>query len=126
MIVAQTLPVVKPEALALRLPATLGYCAMVLCLMAFCRRRLPAVYAFVAALFACDALLFNSTEGRGYGIVLGCAAGALLCWQMAAEGRRRALTVTLLAFCLALMTALHYYAIFFPVPLAVAEIVRCR
>ena len=119
-------PAVKLEALALRLPATLGYCAMVLCLMAFCRRRLPAVYSFVATLFACDALLFYSTEGRCYGMVLGCAAGALLCWQMAMEGRRRALSVTLLAFCLALMTALHYHAIFFLVPLAVAEIVRCR
>ena len=45
---------------------------------------------------------------------------------MAAEGRRRAWAIPLLALCLALMVALHYYAIFFLVPLAVAEVVRSR
>lgn len=87
MIVASIMPIVKPQALAVRLPATLGFCGMVLCLLAFCQRRLSAVYAFVAALFACDACLMYASEGRGYGIVLGCAAGALLCWQMATDGR---------------------------------------
>lgn len=126
MIVASIMSVVKHQALAVRLPATLAYCGMVLCLLAFCRRRLSAVYSFVASLVACDACLMYATEGRGYGIVLGCAAGALLCWQMATEGRRRVVAVTLLAFCLALMTALHYYAIFFLVPLLLAEMVRWR
>ena len=119
-------PWVRPEALAVRLPATLGYCGMVLFLLAFCRRRLPAVYSLVAALLACNAFLRYSTEGRSYGLVLGCAAGALLSWQAAADGRRRVLALPLLAFCLALMTALHYYSILFVVPLFVAEIVRWR
>jgi hypothetical protein len=50
MMVRAILPVVGHPAAAVRLPATLGYCATVLCLLAFCRRRLPAVYSWAAAL----------------------------------------------------------------------------
>ena len=120
------LPIVQNDALAVRLPATLGYCAMILCLMAFARRRLSAVFAFAASLLAFEPTLYYATEGRAYGLVLGCAAAALICWQMAAEGRRRTWALVLLAICLALMVALHYYAIFFLVPLCLAEIVRWR
>ena len=45
IIVHGLLRVVGNEALAIRLPATLGYCAMLLCLWAFCRGRLPAAFA---------------------------------------------------------------------------------
>ncbi len=126
IIVHWLLPIVGNEALAVRLPATLGYCAMLAFLWAFCRHRLPAAFAFAAAFLTFERGLYFATEGRPYGLVLGCAAGALLCWQMAAEGRRRALTLPLLAVCLALMVALHYYAIFFLVPLFLAEMVRWR
>jgi hypothetical protein len=126
MIVRAILPVVKNEALAVRLPATLGYCGMIICLLAFCRRRLPATYSMAAALLACDACLAYSIEGRGYGVVLGCAAGALLCWQSAVDDRRRNLAIPLLALCVALMTAMHYYSMFFLVPLFLAEMVRWR
>jgi hypothetical protein len=126
MIVRSILPIAKHEALAVRLPATLGYCGMIVCLLAFCRRRLPAAYSFIASLLACEACLYYSSDGRSYGIVLGCAAGALLCWQTAAEGRRRGAAITLFALCLALMIAMHYYAIFFLVPLLLAEMARTR
>ena len=126
MIVRAILPVVKNEALAVRLPSTLGYCGMLLCLLAFCRRRLPAAYAMAAALLASDACLAYSIEGRSYGVVLGCAAGALLCWQSAIDGRRRTLAIPLFALCVALMTAMHYYSVFFLVPLFLAEMVRWR
>ena len=126
MIVHAILPWAPQEALAVRLPSALGFCGMVLCLLAFCRRRLPALYSLVAALIACNACLEYSTEGRCYGLALCCAAGALLCWQTAADGRRRIVAIPLLAFCLASMTALHYYSIFFLVPLALAEMTRWR
>jgi hypothetical protein len=124
IIVHWLLPIIGNDALALRLPATLGYCAMMVCLWAFCRHRLPAAFAFAATLLTFERGLYFATEGRAYGLVLGCAAGALLCWQMAAEGRRRAWALTLLAFCSALAVALHYYAIFLLVPLFLAELVR--
>ena len=126
IIVHWLLPIVGNEALAVRLPATLGYCAMIICLWAFCRRRLPAAFAFAAPLLTFERALFFATEGRAYGLVLGCAAGALLCWQRAAQGYQRRWTIPLLAFCSALMVALHYYAIFFLVALFLAEVVRWR
>jgi Dolichyl-phosphate-mannose-protein mannosyltransferase len=126
MIVSAILPVVRNEALAVRLPSTLGYCGMVICLLAFCRRRLPAAYSMAAALLACYVCRYYSSEGRCYGVVLGCAAGALLCWQFAVEERRRILVIPLFAVCVALMTALHYYSMLFVVPLFLAELVRWR
>ena len=124
IIVSTITPIVRNEALATRLPSTLGFCGMLFFILAFCRRRLPATYAFIAALFACTSCFYYATEGRCYGMVLGCAAGALFCWQRATEAKPRALHVMLLAACLIMMVALHYYSIFFLVPLACAEAIR--
>ena len=38
------LPIVQSDALAIRLPATLGYCAMIVCLWAFCRASVPLLF----------------------------------------------------------------------------------
>jgi len=126
LMVHSILPVIRREELAVRLPSTLGYCGMVLCLLSFCRRRMPGVYALAASLTACDASRYYATEGRGYGIVMCGAAGALLSWQAAAEGRRRMPSIAMLTICLAAIVALHYYAIFFLGPLLVGELVRWR
>jgi hypothetical protein len=126
MIVRAILPLVRSEELAVRLPSTLGYCGMILCLLAFCRRRLPAAYSMGAALLVCQACQPYSVEGRCYGVVLGCAAAALLCWQSSVDGRRRNVALPLLALSLALMTAMHYYSVFFLVPLFLAEMMRWR
>ena len=126
IIVHWLLPIVGNEALAVRLPATLGYCAMIVCVWAFCRRRLPAAFAFAASLLTFEGGLYFATEGRAYGLVLGCAAGALLGWQRAAQSHRRGWAIALLAVCSALMVALHYYAIFFLVALFLGEMVRWR
>lgn len=126
IIVHWLLPIIGNDALAIRLPATLGYCAMIVCLWAFCRPRLPAAFAFAVSLLTFERGLYFATEGRAYGVVLGCAAGSLLCWQMATEGRRRGSALALLAFCSGLMVALHYYAIFFLAVLCLAEGVRSR
>jgi hypothetical protein len=126
MIVHGILPWIRNEALAVRLPSTLGFCAMVFCLLAFCWRRWPAAYALLPALLASNAALGYSTDGRSYGLVLGCTAAALLCWQAATENRRRLVTVPLLAFCLMAAIALHYFAIFIVAPLFLAELARAR
>jgi len=112
------------DSLAVRLPSTLGFCGMFFGLVAFCRRRWPAEYAVIPALIASSACIRYATEGRSYGLVLGCMAGALVCWQAAAEGKRRRVTVPLLALCLMAGVALHFFAVFVAVPLVVAEIVR--
>ena len=125
-IVSCLLPIVRHDALAVRLPSTLGFVGMLGCIMAFCHRRMPARYAFLAALFAATACGFYATEGRAFGLVMGCAAGALLCWQRATDRSPRLLALTLLGVFLIAMTALNYYSIFFLFPLGLAEIVRWR
>ncbi len=125
-IVSCLLPILRHDALAVRLPSTLGFAGMLACILAFCHRRMLARYAFLAALFAATACGFYATEGRAFGLVLGCAAGALLCWQRAADRSPRLLALTLLAVSLTVMTALNYYSIFFLFPLGLAEIVRWR
>ena len=79
---------------------------MFLSVLLFCRRRFTALYAFSVSLLAFYACSAYALEGCAYGVVLGGAAAALLFWQMAAEGQRRA------------------YAIFILGPLFLAEIIR--
>jgi hypothetical protein len=115
------LPAAGSKELAVRIPSTLGFCGMILCLLGFCRRRLPASYALLIALFAIYESIYYANEGRSYGLVLGCASAALLAWQAAAEGIRRAFTIPLLALSLAALVALHYYAVFFLGPIFLGE-----
>lgn len=126
MLVHATLPLVHSDPLAIRLPSTLGYCATFFCLLAFYRRGMPAVYAFAAAMLVSVDCLYFSHTGRPYGLVLGCAAGALLSWRAATSGAHRRLGILGLAFCLAVMPALHFFAMLFLGPLLLAEIVRWR
>ena len=99
---------------------------MLVCILAFCRQRLPASYAYLAALLAATSCRFYATEGRCYGLLLGCAAGALLCWQQADDDDRHLRYAAGLAVLLMVMTALHYYSIFFLIPLGCGEIARWR
>ena len=125
-IVHSVLPWVRNEALAVRLTSTLGFGAMALCLLIFCSRFLPRAFALTAVIVTCDAARYYATEGRGYGLLLGAAAGALLAWQSAADGRRRALSLIAMGGCLALMVAIHYYGVLLIGPIFVAELVKWR
>ena len=120
------LPYSPSEALAVRLPSTIGFCAMVVAVAGFARRWLPAAYAMIAGLLAAAMTIYYGSEGRSYGLILGFAALSLLLWSLAAEGRRRSLTLPLLAVCIAGMAALHYYTIFFPACLCLAQLVHAR
>ena len=51
---------------------------------------------------------------------------SLFCWQAASAGRQRTTSIVLLAATLALMSAPHYYSIFFAIPLFLGELVRWR
>ena len=104
---------IAPESLAVRLPSTIGLCAMAVGLLDFLRHRLPALYAFVAVLLAYQLAFDYGTEGRGYGLILGIAGLSLVCWRNAADGRNRVLWLSLLALCSGVMSALHYFTIFF-------------
>jgi mannosyltransferase len=126
ILVQALLPLVGSEALAARLPSTVGLCLMLVGVLAVSRRWFGVVGAWVPSLLAFDSLQSAGNEGRCYGLVLGCSAVSLFCWQTASAGRRRTASVLLLAATLALMSALHYYSIFFAIPLFLGELVRWR
>ncbi len=119
------LPVVGNEPLAVRLPATLGLYAMLPGLFIFCRRRVGSLYAFIAAMLACEVCIYYATDGRPYGAVLGCTAWALVFWQRASENSsRKVWNLVGLGVCLSLMVAFHPFAVFFLGPLLLVEAVR--
>jgi hypothetical protein len=126
ILVSPLLQILRQDGLAVRLPSSLGFAAMLLGVLGFCRRRMPAPFAFIAALLAGISCRFFATEGRSYGLVLGFAAGALFLWQRAHEEKGRRFAIAGLALCLMAMAALHYYSIFFIGPLAAGELVRWR
>jgi hypothetical protein len=126
ILVQAVLPVVGNEALAARLPSTVGLCLMLVGLLAVSRCWFGVVGAWVPSLLAFNSLRSAGNEGRSYGLILGCCAVSLFCWQAASAGRRRTVSVVLLAAALALMSALHYYSIFFAIPLFLGELVRWR
>jgi len=110
---------------SLRFPALLGVGLMSVCVFQFVANRTSAVYGLIAMLLAlCTQTLKYACEARGYGLMLGFSAVALLSWQCAAEGRRRKLALPGLAVGLAGAVASHYYAILLLVPLGLGEIAR--
>ncbi len=110
---------------AYRAPSILAGLVTALCVFRFVSRRVPAVYAAAAMLF----LFVTPVKGLAYearpGVVaVAGIALALVCWQAAAEDRRRPLSVVGLAASLATAVGMHYYAALAVLPLALAEGVR--
>jgi uncharacterized membrane protein len=123
--------VLGPTAFALRLPAFLGYLAMQFCLYFFVRNLVGEdVVAQRAGLVAMvlPALtwtLFYSAEGRPYGLLLGCFAAAVLCWQIAARREDGRLWPLIgLAAALAFTLNVHFYGVLLLIPLCGAELLR--
>jgi hypothetical protein len=122
-----------PTAFALRLPALLGYLLMQLCLFFFVRNLVDgtthngfgARAGLVAmAIPALTWTMYFGAEGRPYGLLLGCYALVVLCWQLAARNEHRILPLVGLALALALTLNLHFYGVLLLVPLCGAELVR--
>ncbi|MFZ0591062.1 MAG: glycosyltransferase family 39 protein [Bryobacteraceae bacterium] len=114
-----------PTAFAVRLPSLLGWLTMLVCFFVFCRRLVGPEFAIFSTALTLPTAAFNyAAEARPYGLLLGLAAIALLCWQSAVRDRESRLAPVGLA--LALWTALlsHYLAILLLIPFAVAELVR--
>jgi len=108
-----------------RLPSIAGFWLMCFCLYHFVRRRSSVLFGFAAFLLP----LFTYTQwaamlARGYGLMLGASAAALLCWQLAADRIRRPLALAGLAAGLAVAVSCHYYALYVPFALCIGEAVR--
>ena len=110
---------------AYRLPALVGFWLFCVCLFLFVAHRCGRAFACLAVLFALatDAHHTFAYEARPYGLLLGWAGLALLCWQRTGEGNSRAARAGL-ALSLAAALATHYYAVLLFVPLGLAEAAR--
>jgi hypothetical protein len=111
--------------LTVRLPSILGVGVMGVCLFVIVSRRTSTVYGLIAMLLPLVTQAYSyAYEARPYGLVLAFSAASLLCWQSAAEGHRRSLSLVGLTATLAAALASHYYAVLVFVPLAAGELVR--
>jgi hypothetical protein len=95
----------------LRLPSIVGFWVLCVALFFLLRPLTGPMWAFVGMLFPTTSkFYYYAMEARGYGLVSGFAAVAVLCWFRATESRRRKLFLPLMALCLAGAVASHYYA----------------
>jgi hypothetical protein len=111
--------------LGTRLPAIAGFSLMMISLYLIVALRFTTPYALQAMLFpAVSGAYLYAYEARSYGVVLGCAAFAMLCWQRAACRTTRG--QYLAGLTLAILTGLltHCYAVMILPPIALGELVR--
>ena len=111
------------SAAGIRLPAIFGVWLMGVCLIYWFSRYGMAAYGLVAALFAIvTGAHAYATEGRPYGLVLGLAAAAILCWQRTLTQRNISLWAIGLAVSLGGAVSVHYYAVLVFPPIILAEL----
>ncbi len=108
-----------------RVPMMIGFWLMSLSLYLFLRQRTTATLALVGALFPFATNAFSyAFEARSYGIVLGGAGLALVCWQRAGNVSRRKLWLVGLSLSLGLALLTHCYAILLLFPFFLGEVAR--
>ena len=114
------------NAVAARLPAVIGVWLLCLSLYFLARRWTAPAYALAATLLPLATVAWRpyALEARPYGVVLGLAGLALVCWHEAAAGRGRPWTLAGLAASLAAALSCHYYAVLLFIPILVGEAVR--
>jgi len=109
----------------LRVAAVAGFGLGCASLYEISRRLVGAKWATSAFIFPlASGNYYYASEARGYGLEVGFATFALLMWILAAEGKKRRLTLPGLAFGLCGAVASHYYAVLIVIPLVVGELVR--
>jgi hypothetical protein len=110
----------------IRAASIFGFWLMSLCLYGLGRRFLSPAWSVVLLLlpYASGPSYYYASEARGYGLMCGFAALAVLCWVMAMSGEMRRVTIPALFVSLAGTVSCHYYGIFIVGPLALGEAVR--
>jgi hypothetical protein len=111
--------------IAFRIPAMIGFWVFCLCLFGFAIRRVNMYFAITAMLLPFATLADSySFEARNYGMMLGFCGVALLSWQTAALGTKRAVSILGLVVGIAGALSCHYFAALIYLPLAAAEGLR--
>lgn len=97
---------------AFRVPEMLGFWVMSVCLFWVVRVRSSVAWGLIAMTFPLVTAAFEyAYEARPYALVLGFCALALCCWQTAARGRLRSVSVPGLGLSIAAAISCHYYAV---------------
>jgi hypothetical protein len=113
--------------ITVRLTAIVGFWILCVCLYEIVRDLAAPMWGVVAMLFPlCTQIYYYASEARGYGLVAGFTALAMLAWFKVTEYRRRAVFLSLLAVSLAGAVSSHYYAVLILISLASGELVRTR
>ncbi len=108
------------ELVTFRLPSIAAFCVLLLCTFLYIRRASRAEYALICTAIPLVSVLFYpfAVEARGYSLMAGCTALAMICYQRA----DKLLWCLLLALSLAAAVDSHYYAIFAVFPFGLAEL----
>ncbi|MBL8292000.1 MAG: hypothetical protein JNN08_09195 [Bryobacterales bacterium] len=108
-----------------RIPSIAGFWMFYAAVFVFVSRRASAVFGLLAIFLAyASGARYWATEARPYGLALGLCAVAVLCWQMAADTRKRLPWLVGLAVALASTISISYYSVLIFIPLGAAELVR--
>ena len=113
--------------LGFRLSSLFGFWLFSICVFAFVMRRCGVVFAAIAMMAPFAAATQHSPYlARGYALMLGFNALAMLCWQRSSAGRLRPLALAGLGISIFLAAASHYYGVLIVACLAVAEIASSK
>lgn len=108
-----------------RLPSILGFWGMCICLFYYVSRRSDVTHGFIALLLPLFTYTtLDATWARGYGLLLGFTAAAMLSWQVATDNVKRWLALSALALSLAGAVSCHYYGLYCAGAIAAGELVR--
>jgi hypothetical protein len=111
---------------ATRMPATMGFLLMELCLYRMVSFRASRPIAFATMLFPMVTGAYQwAIEARPYGMVLGFSTAGAMFWQeCGAERRPRVGLVAAMCLLLTMAISAHAYAVFAVAPVLLAEAVR--
>ena len=111
--------------ISVRLTPMIGFWMMTVVCFIIVRRRSNVATGVSAMVFPCLLASFGASyKARGYGLMVGFVAVALLAWSEAAAGRQRAWYLPILAITLAAAFWTHYYAALILVPILAGEVAR--
>jgi 4-amino-4-deoxy-L-arabinose transferase and related glycosyltransferases of PMT family len=112
--------------LTLRALPIAGYALMCVCLFYLLYRRTSVLWAFLGmTLPLASSAFYYATEARGYGLVLGFCALALLSWQRVTSlSAKRGYWLAILFVACAMAVSSHYYAVLFVFALGLGELAR--
>lgn len=113
--------------LVVRLPSVVAFWLFCVCVYEIVRLLASPPWAVVGMLFPLATnFYYYASEARGYALVAGFTALAMLSWLEITKNRHRTLFLPLLAFSLAAAVSSHYYAVLTTFSLVVGELVRTR